>query len=368
MIWNKIFKKNEENTITEKVSLTDQSDIQNAPHSETIIKEEIIDLPRIFKFDDEVEQSAIENEKEKTSRFAHFIGGLKKSKESLSEKLSLGLTGKKLSIDMLDDLEDILIQSDLGVSIAALLRDKLEEQRFGKDISEDEIKIFLKEEIVKMLKPVEDILTINRGAKPHVITFVGVNGSGKTTTIGKLAHYFKAYGLSVMLAAGDTYRAAATEQLTKWGEHNDIPVIATEQGGDAAGLIYDAYAEAQENGADILLVDTAGRLQNKNNLMQELLKISRVLQKYDAALPHETLLVLDATTGQNAIRQAEIFRDIANISGIVMTKLDGSAKGGVLVGIGHMMKLPIYAVGIGERIEDLRPFHAEDFAHAITGV
>ena len=373
MIWNKLFGKKEnidnaqetENTSDQNIAIAeDQQDNSISDQTEENIP--AVPLPKIFKFDDEDPEVAVEEKK--SSGFSRFLTGLARSKSALTDQITQGFSGKKLSIEMLDDLEDILLSADLGVKTAAMLRDKLEEERFGKETSDEDIKAFLSSEIVRLLQPVEELITIKRDAKPHVITFVGVNGSGKTTTIGKLAHRLKDAGLSVMLVAGDTYRAAATEQLTIWGERNDIPVAASGQGSDAAGLIYEAYGDAKEKDIDVLLIDTAGRLQNKNNLMQELLKISRVLQKYDADLPHETLLVLDATTGQNAQRQAEIFRDIADISGIIMTKLDGSAKGGVLIGIGHMMKLPIYAVGIGEKIEDLRPFNANHFANALLGL
>lgn len=374
MIWNKLFGKKDSAKNADAPQLDHVSE-QNIPDKkepiqdiETPIAPEKIaePLPKIFKFDDDILEDDVTIE-EKKSSFSRFLKGLSRSTSALTDGISQSFSGKKLSLEMLDDLEDILLAADLGVKTAAMLRDKLEEERFGKETDSNDIKAFLSAEIVRLLKPVEEILTIKRSAKPYVMTFVGVNGSGKTTTIGKLAHRLKQAGLSVMLVAGDTYRAAATEQLTIWGERNDIPVAASGQGSDAAGLIYDAYGEATDKNIDVLLVDTAGRLQNKNNLMQELLKISRVLQKYDADLPHETILVLDATTGQNAQRQAEIFRDIANISGIIMTKLDGSAKGGVLIGIGHMMKLPIYAVGIGEKIEDLRPFDAVHFANALLG-
>ena len=382
MIWNTLFgkKKTEDNsqdTENLKTESLDEVSPENARETDDQhIKKDTLGnvpnateqepLPKIFKFDDEDISSNTTSEEQK-SGFSRFLKGLASSKSIISNQLTQTFSGKKLSIETLDDLEDILLMADLGVATASMLRDKLEAERFGKETTPEEIKQFLSSEIESLLKPVEEIITIKRSAKPHVITFVGVNGSGKTTTIGKLAYRLKQEGLSVMLVAGDTYRAAATEQLTIWGERNGIPVASSGQGSDAAGLIYDAYADAEKQNIDVMLVDTAGRLQNKNNLMQELLKISRVLQKYDPDLPHETILVLDATTGQNAMRQAEIFRDIANISGIIMTKLDGSAKGGVLVSIGHIMKLPIYAIGLGENIEDLRPFNAEFFAKGLCG-
>lgn len=285
----------------------------------------------------------------------------------------LGLwTKRKLSLDALDDLEDSLIQADLGTKLAMQLREKLEAERFDKEISEQELKIFLKREMLDILQPMAQKMVIpsvpEGQKKPHVIMFVGVNGTGKTTTIGKIAHHFKGYGKSVMMVAGDTYRAAATEQLVIWGQRNDVPVVAGEQGTDAAHLIYKGYGEAVEQGVDILLIDTAGRLQNKNNLMQELLKMTRVLQKYEPDLPHEIVLVLDATTGQNALQQAEIFRDMANITGIMLTKLDGTAKGGALVNVTYHLRLPIYAVGLGEKIDDLYGFNPNAFVDALLDI
>jgi len=278
-------------------------------------------------------------------------------------------TQKKLSLEVLDDLEDSLIQADLGTALAMKLRESLEQERFNKEISEQELKQFLKQEMLKILTPVAQKMVIPESAtKPHVVMFVGVNGTGKTTTIGKMAHHFQQYGKSVMLVAGDTFRAAATEQLVVWGQRNNVQVISGQQGADAANLIYNGYAQAQEQNIDILMVDTAGRLQNKNNLMQELLKMTRVLQKYQPDLPHEIILVLDATTGQNALQQAEIFRDMANISGIIMTKLDGSAKGGALVNVSYHLKLPIYAVGLGEKIDDVYPFNPEAFVNALLEI
>lgn len=366
MIWNKLFgKKNITDDMPVKdVVSEDESGIDSnvSPHNNVITSS-------VFGFDDDNNDNQENNHDspKTTSRLMTFLTGLTKTRVTMSNKLGVIFTHKKLSLDMLDALEDVLIQADLGVKTAMMLRNRLEKERFDKETDENHIKEFLTREMTTLLEPVQQILTIRRGVKPNVFMFVGVNGSGKTTTIGKLAHSFKQAGLKVMLVAGDTFRAAAVEQLTIWGQRNDIPVMSRPQGADAAALVYEAYQEAMDTGVDVLLIDTAGRLQNKQNLMQELNKISRILKKYDETLPHETILVLDATTGQNAVAQTEVFRDVAEISGIIMTKLDGSAKGGVLVGIGHLIKLPIYAIGVGENIQDLQKFNAHDFAQGITG-
>lgn len=372
MIWNKLFGGNKsENTDVLMGDLSDTpavTPIESTDNSDDLIDE------KLFQFDDETKaplntennnKSTIGKEK---SRLVKFIEGLKKSRNQLTGALGNIFVGNAVSMQMLDDLEDILLQSDLGTQTAAMLRLNVEKEKFGKNTSEAEIKEFLSHQIENLLHPVEQKLTLKRTAHPNVLLFVGVNGSGKTTTIGKFAKHFKQSGLNVMLAAGDTFRAAAVEQLTIWGDRNNVPVFSKPQGSDAAGLVFDAYQHALDNNSDILLIDTAGRLQNKHNLMQELLKIVRVLKKYDASLPHEIIMVLDATTGQNALKQAEIFRDMADITGIIMTKLDGSAKGGVLVSVAHKMKLPVYAVGIGENIQDLKPFYASDFAKGLIGI
>jgi fused signal recognition particle receptor len=369
MIWNKLFgKKNTEseiddNNIIDEIQETDDTNKENKRDISNDISE------KLFQFDDNLEniQEINVSLTKSKSRFIKFLDGLKKSRSQVTHTLGNIFSGGAVSIQMLDALEDILLQADLGTEISAMLRQKLEKEKFGKNISENEIKQFLAIQIQSLLSPVQGILTLKREAKPNVILFVGVNGSGKTTTIGKFAKHFKQSELSVMLAAGDTFRAAAVEQLTIWGERNQVPVFSKPQGSDAAGLVYDAYAKALEDKVDILLIDTAGRLQNKHNLMQELLKIVRVLQKYDSSLPHEIIMVLDATTGQNALRQAEVFRDMADISGIIVTKLDGTAKGGILVPIGHKMKLPVYAIGIGENVQDLKLFSAKDYANALIG-
>jgi fused signal recognition particle receptor len=242
------------------------------------------------------------------------------------------------------------------------------EGRYNKEISPQEVKAILAHEVEKTLAPVAKPLGIDRGRKPFVILMIGVNGAGKTTTIGKLAQKFRAQGLSVMLAAGDTFRAAAIDQLKVWGERVGAPVIAREQGSDAAGLAFDALEEARRRGSDVVLVDTAGRLQNKAGLMAELEKIVRVMKKFDESAPHATLLVLDATVGQNALSQVELFQKAAGVTGLVMTKLDGTARGGILVALAAKFGLPVHFIGVGEGVEDLEPFAARDFARAIAGL
>ena len=269
---------------------------------------------------------------------------------------------------MLDDLEDILIQADLGVATATRIREAVGKGRYDKQIEPDEVKAILSAEVEKVLMPVARPLVIDETKKPFVILVVGVNGSGKTTTIGKLASQFASDGKKVMLAAGDTFRAAAIEQLKIWGDRIGAPVIARDQGADAAGLAFDALHEAQAQGADVLLMDTAGRLQNRTELMAELEKVVRVMKKVDAQAPHAVLLVLDATVGQNALNQVEIFGKVAGVTGLVMTKLDGTARGGILVAIAEKFAIPVHYIGVGEGREDLEPFEARDFADAIAGI
>lgn len=268
---------------------------------------------------------------------------------------------------MLESLEEVLIASDMGVETAARLTARLAEGRFGRRISAGELREALGAEIARIMEPVARPLPLFP-TKPQVVLVVGVNGSGKTTTIGKLASQFRAAGKSVVIAAGDTFRAAAVEQLQVWGERAGVPVLTAPEGSDPASLAFDALARAQADGADLLMIDTAGRLQNRADLMEELAKIVRVLRKKDPTAPHNTLLVLDATTGQNALSQVEIFRKIADVSGLVMTKLDGTAKGGVLVALADRFGLPIHAIGVGEQIDDLAPFDPDDFARALVGI
>lgn len=267
---------------------------------------------------------------------------------------------------MLESLEEVLIASDMGVETAARLTARIAEGRFGRRISTTELRQALADEVARIMEPVARPLPIY-ATKPQVVLVVGVNGSGKTTTIGKLASQFRAAGKSVIIAAGDTFRAAAVEQLQVWGQRAGVPVMTAPEGSDPASLAFDALSRAQDTGADLLLIDTAGRLQNRADLMEELAKIVRVIRKKDPTAPHNTLLVLDATTGQNALTQVEIFRKIADVSGLVMTKLDGTAKGGVLVSLADRFGLPIHAIGIGEQIDDLAPFDPQDFARALVG-
>ncbi len=268
---------------------------------------------------------------------------------------------------MLESLEEVLIQADMGVQTAVRVTANIAEGRFGKRISTPELRSALAIEIARILGPVARPMPLYP-QKPQVVLVVGVNGSGKTTTIGKLASQFKMAGKSVVIAAGDTFRAAAVEQLQVWGERAGVPVLTAPEGSDPASLAFDALTKAQADGADLLMIDTAGRLQNRSDLMEELAKIVRVIRKKDPSAPHNTILVLDATTGQNAINQVEIFRKIADVTGLVMTKLDGTAKGGVLVALADKFGLPIHAIGVGEQIDDLQAFDPDDFARALVGV
>ncbi|MBS0252079.1 MAG: signal recognition particle-docking protein FtsY [Proteobacteria bacterium] len=303
----------------------------------------------------------------KQSWFQRLKSGLGKT----SSKLTTGITDlfskRKLDAETLDDLEDLLIQSDLGLETTSRITAAIGKGRFEKGISAEEVRSILSDEVERVLAPVAKPLVIDPSRKPHVIMMVGVNGTGKTTTIGKLATKFKSEGKSVLLAAGDTFRAAAIDQLKVWGERTGCPVVARDVGGDSSGLAFDALKQAQASGADVLLLDTAGRLQNKQVLMEELEKVTRVLKKLDPSAPHDVVLVLDATTGQNALQQVEVFRDRAGVTGLVMTKLDGTARGGILVAIAAKFGLPVHAIGVGESADDLQPFSAQDFADAIAG-
>ncbi len=300
--------------------------------------------------------------------FARLRQGLSRSAGALSEGVTGIFTKARLDTATLGELEDLLIQSDLGVDVAAEITGALGRERLNKDISPSEVRAFLAGHIAAILRPAAKALAIDPARKPYVILVTGVNGTGKTTTIGKLAHLLRGEGHKVMLAAGDTFRAAAIEQLQIWGERAGAPVIAGAQGADASGLVYEALAQARAAGADVLLIDTAGRLQNKTGLMDELRKINRVLAKQDETAPHAVVLVLDATTGQNALSQLESFREVAKVTGLIMTKLDGTARGGILVALVRKFGLPVHAVGVGEGMEDLRPFDADQFARALTGL
>jgi fused signal recognition particle receptor len=305
---------------------------------------------------------------EKGSWLSRLRSGLSKSTKRVTESITGLFTKKKLDQGTLGELEDALIQADLGVSVAARLVEKLGRERFGKEVTDEEVRGAFAEHIAEILEPVALPLAIDPAHKPYVVLVVGVNGSGKTTTIAKLAHLYKGEGRKVMLAAGDTFRAAAVEQLKVWGERAGVPVVSKDTGADAAGLAYEALERAKAEGCDVLLIDTAGRLHNKANLMEELAKIVRVIRKVDATAPHSCLLVLDATTGQNAHAQVETFRNLSPVDALVVTKLDGSAKGGVLVALAEKFKLPVVAIGIGEGIDDLRPFEARAFARGLMGL
>tara|TARA_R100001369_G_scaffold6548_2_gene17383 strand:+ start:508 stop:1641 length:1134 start_codon:yes stop_codon:yes gene_type:complete len=268
---------------------------------------------------------------------------------------------------MVEQLEELLIAADMGVDTALRVTANMAEGRMGRRLSVDEIKQLLADEVTRIMEPVARPMPLYN-QKPQVVLVVGVNGSGKTTTIGKLASQFKAAGKSVVIAAGDTFRAAAVEQLQVWGDRAGVPVLTAPEGSDPASLAFDAMTKAQADGADLLMIDTAGRLQNRADLMEELSKIVRVIRKKDPDAPHNTLLVLDATTGQNALQQVKVFQELADVSGLVMTKLDGTAKGGVLVALADKFGLPIHAIGVGEQIDDLAPFDPEDFARALVGL
>jgi fused signal recognition particle receptor len=301
------------------------------------------------------------------SWFQRLTGGLRRSSEQLTNGLSAVFTTRKLDKAMLDALEDLLIQADFGIDVAEEVTETLRRDRFERDISAGEVRAVLAAEVERVLSPVARPLEIDAGQKPFVILMVGVNGTGKTTTIGKLAQKLRGEGKSVMLAAGDTFRAAAIEQLAVWGERSGVPVVTRPAGSDASGLAFDAVTRAKAEAIDVLIIDTAGRLQNRDELMGELEKIIRVIKKVEAGAPHAVLLTLDATTGQNALNQVEIFGQRAGVTGLVMTKLDGTARGGILVAIARKFGLPVHFIGVGEGIEDLAPFAAADFAAAIAG-
>ncbi len=309
-----------------------------------------------------------EQEGEKPGWFQRLKQGLTRTSSRLTEGITSVFTKRKLDDETLEELEDLLIQADLGLDVAASVTDALKKSRYNSDISPEEVRTILAQEVGKVLGPVARPLEIDPARKPYVILMVGVNGTGKTTTIGKYASHFAKQGLKVMLAAGDTFRAAAIEQLKVWGERTGAAVVAGAQGADAAGLAFDALRRAKDEGFDVLFIDTAGRLQNKASLMAELEKIIRVIRKLDSAAPHSSVLTLDATTGQNALSQVEIFGKTAGVTGLVMTKLDGTARGGILVAISSKYALPVHAIGVGESAADLQAFQAQDFARAIAGV
>jgi fused signal recognition particle receptor len=307
-------------------------------------------------------------EKSKQSWWRRLSSGLKRTSSSLGSAVADLVTKRKLDSAMLEDIEDVLLRADLGTEVAARITKAVGVGRYDKAISADDVKAVVASEVEKVLADVAKPLKIDEAQKPFVILVVGVNGSGKTTTIGKLAAKLSAEGRKVMLAAGDTFRAAAIEQLKIWGERTQSPVIAGTQGSDSASLAFNALTAAREGQRDVLLIDTAGRLQNKAELMNELEKVVRVIKKVDASAPHAVLLVLDATVGQNALSQVEAFHRTAGVTGLVMTKLDGTARGGILVALAERYQLPVHFIGVGEGIDDLAPFTARDFAQAIAGI
>ncbi|CAD5283042.1 Signal recognition particle receptor FtsY [Bosea sp. 62] len=304
----------------------------------------------------------------KRSWWRRLRDGLSRTSSALTTGISDLFTKRKLDAGTLEDLEDILIQADLGLATSARIAKAVGEGRYDKQIEPEEVKAILAREVEAILTPVATPLAIDATKKPFVILMVGVNGSGKTTTIGKLAAKFRAEGKSVMLAAGDTFRAAAIEQLKVWGERTGAQVVSGQQGADSAGLAFEALQKAKAEGTDVLLIDTAGRLQNKTGLMDELAKVVRVIRKLDPQTPHAALLVLDATVGQNAVSQVEAFRETAGVTGLVMTKLDGTARGGILVALAAQFGLPVHFIGVGESVDDLEPFSARDFARAVAGL
>ena len=300
--------------------------------------------------------------------FARLKTGLNRTVGNIGNSLTAVFTKRKLDSAALEELEDLLIAADLGPTIAASVSGRLAKERFDKEICEDEIKSALTDVVADILLSVAHPLRIDAENRPHVILVVGVNGTGKTTTIGKIAHNLTSEGKSVVLAAADTFRAAAIDQLQIWGELAGATVVQRDVGTDPAAVAYEGLLTAQARNADVLLVDTAGRLQNKSNLMDELAKVARVLDKLDEGAPHDCLLVLDATTGQNVLQQVEVFSKVCNVSGLVMTKLDGTARGGVLVAVAERFNLPVHYIGIGEGIDDLQPFAAGEFARAVVGL
>ena len=339
-----------------------------AAHADATVQDVPLEVPPFVQpFVQPFEQPA-EEPSVKQGWFQRLRTGLAKTSAKLSDGITGVFTKRKLDNETLEELEDLLIQSDLGLETTERITATLRTTRYDKTIAPEEVRQVLADEVERVLTPVALPLTISGLHTPEVILFVGVNGTGKTTTIGKLAARFRAEGRSVLLAAGDTFRAAAIEQLTVWGQRTGVTVISRDVGSDAASLAYDAIAEARRDKIDVLMIDTAGRLQNKKGLMEELEKVVRVLKKVDPAAPHQVLLVLDATTGQNAMSQVEVFQQVVGVTGLVMTKLDGTARGGILVAISAKFKLPVVALGIGERVEDLQSFNAREFAQAIAQV
>ena len=302
------------------------------------------------------------------SFFNRLKQGLARSTAKIADAITTVFKKRRLDDAALEELEDILISADLGAAVASKIIGNFRRTRFGKEVTDEEIRTALAEEIAAILAPAAKPLALDAAKKPHVVLVVGVNGSGKTTTIGKMAQQLRGEGKRVTLAAGDTFRAAAIDQLKIWGERTGCPVVAKQPGADAAGLTFEALEQAKARGDDALLIDTAGRLQNKTELMAELTKIVRVLKKLDASAPHTVLLVLDANIGQNAHAQVEVFKSVAGVTGLAVTKLDGTAKGGVVVALAERFGLPVHAIGVGEGADDLRPFDPQEFARTLVGL
>ncbi len=341
------------------------------PSDQDIIEEaDVTPTPRHVPSDDMKEVEDLSDHTEEGGWLSRLTKGLSKSSNKLGQGISDIFTKKKLDEEALEELEELLITADMGPKTAAKIVEAVKVERFDKEISADEIKEVVAQKIEEILLPVTKPLVFEHdGSGPYVLVVAGVNGVGKTTTIGKVAHWLKTGAKkSVMLAAGDTFRAAAVEQLQEWGKRSSVPVVAKEIGDDAAAVAYEAYQQAEEQGMDVLMVDTAGRLHNKKNLMEELAKIVRVLKKKSEAAPHGVVLVLDATTGQNAHAQLETFKEMVNVTGLIVTKLDGSAKGGVLVSLADQFGLPVHLIGVGEQAEDLNPFSARSFARSLLGL
>jgi len=339
--------------------------------TETEILDELNEepVPEHSPVQDAQESEELSDHSNEGGWLSRLTSGLTKSSNKITQGLSDLITKKKLDQETLDELEELLITADLGPKTAAKTIEIFAQDRFGKDISEEEIKEALADAMGGMLEPVAKPLEIQKPSSgPFVILVCGVNGAGKTTTIGKYANQLKKQGASVMMAAGDTFRAAAVEQLGEWAKRTGSKFLSKDLGADAAAVAFESYEQAKAENVDILMIDTAGRLQNKSNLMAELEKIIRVLKKQDESLPHAVLLVLDATTGQNAFSQVETFKEMVNVTGLIVTKLDGSAKGGVLVGLADQFGVPVHAIGIGEGIDDLQPFEARYYARSLMGL
>lgn len=314
------------------------------------------------------QRQAEEAARRETALLHRLSDGLKRTSGRLGEGLASAFSSRRIDQDALDELEDLLIMSDMGGAVASRIRDSISTTRLDKEVGEEEIRTVIAQEISEILRPRTKVVDFSDGPSPRVVLFVGVNGSGKTTTIGKIASKLSAQGANILMAAGDTFRAAAVEQLKVWAERANATFLSRPDGADASGLAYDAVDTAKTSGHDLVLIDTAGRLQNKAELMDELAKVVRAIRKVDSTAPHDVILVLDATVGQNALSQVEAFHHTAGVTGLVMTKLDGTAKGGVLVAIAERYDIPIHFVGVGEKAEDLHPFSAETFSRALVGL